>query len=299
MVDTTYPPLVVYIFRFRLNPGEKLNDELSVLFAKRFIQRRDVKAIQFSSGGYSPDRELEKLGKHAPVGWEMHHLRQHLEGTATYGHYLLDQTDQCRVFALDIDLQKTGYYVPIPTWSENISEDDWEKKTEPIACNLREIWADRTQIEARNWLKYQMKSLAHKFTSIIHEQLNLPCAAAYSGNKGIHIYGFTGPLPASEVREAALFVLDFTDEWELSRGQHIYSHKISEPELGFQNFTIEVYPKQSSLEGKDLGNLLRLPLGKNLKSTDPTFFIDLTSPLGVLRPHADPVKLLETGNPYA
>ncbi len=63
------------------------------------------------------------------------------------------------------------------------------------------------------------------------------------------------------------------------------------------NFTIEVYPKQASLEGKTLGNLLRLPLGRNCKSADPTFFLDLTSPLAEMRP-VDPEYALTTTNPW-
>ena len=69
--------------------------------------------------------------------------------------------------------------------------------------------------------------------------------------------------------------------------------------MGYPNFDLEVYPKQDSLADKDLGNLLRLPLGRNLKNpADPTFFLDLTTPPGVMVPHGNPVQLLETGDPY-
>ena len=37
----------------------------------------------------------------------------------------------------------------------------------------------------------------------------------------------------------------------------------------FHNFHVEVFPKQRSLEGKDLGNLVQtMPLGKNLPYTE-------------------------------
>jgi hypothetical protein len=59
-----------------------------------------------------------------------------------------------------------------------------------------------------------------------------------------------------------------------------------------------VFPKQDSLAGKDLGNLMRLPLGRNLKNPkDPTFFIDMTTPMGVMSP-IDPVYALTTETPW-
>lgn len=276
-----------------------MNNELAILYAKRLIQRRDVKAVQFQNGTYSPDRELKNIGQHAPIGFQMQHLIAHLEGRATYGHYLLDQDDKARMFCLDIDLEQTGFYIPLPSWDGSKSEEEWAAEIAPIPCNPREIWLDRTQVEARNWLKYQMGMLARKFTRLITEQLQIPTAAAYSGNKGIHVYGFTDPAPALEVREAAHWILDICEDWKLYRGQHIFKSTIEDPALGYQNFTLEVYPKQNSLEGKDLGNLLRLPLGRNLKSQDPTFFLDLRTPPMQMVPHPDPVSLLETGNPYA
>jgi hypothetical protein len=291
--------------------------QLAALYAKRFIQRRNVKAVQLPKvgkqiGAYIPDRSLQHLGQHAPLGFGMNHLFAHLAGTATYGHYLTDENDMARCFALDIDLNKTGWYCPIPSdlteFPHKFTETDYEAAMEPIQLgdptddnddSLRLAWLDRAH-PARNWLKYQMGMLARRITRVIQEQLpQVGTAAAYSGSKGIHVYGFTGPMSSEEVRAACLFVLDYMDEWQPIKGQHFFGHRVENPSLGFQNFTIETYPKQDTLEGKDLGNLLRLPLGRNLKSPDPTFFIDLRTAPGVMAPHPDPVALLESGDPYA
>jgi hypothetical protein len=43
---------------------------------------------------------------------------------------------------------------------------------------------------------------------------------------------------------------------------------------------------------------MRLPLGKNHKSSDPTFFLDMTTPLGQMTPHQNPTALLESGDPF-
>ena len=272
-----------------------MNRDLAKLYAVRFIQRRDVKAIQYATGAYTPDRS----------GFKMSDLLAHLDGSASYGHYLLDAESNCRMFAFDIDLRKTGTYLPMPVNYADLSAA--EVNAEPIALgdpndrndnSLREAWANRAH-PARPWLKSQMGALAHKFVNAIQTELELPCAAAYSGNKGIHVYGFTGPMPASDVRAAANLVISSMDDWELERGSHQWKHKITDPYLGYGNFSVEVFPKQDNLDGKDLGNLMRLPMGRNLKSSDPTFFMDLTAPVGVLKPHADPIKLLNEGNPYA
>jgi len=265
-----------------------LNDLLAIQYAKRFIQRRDVKAVQFQNGDYYPDSSLNNLNQHAPLGFQMQHLEKHLEGTATYGHYLLDAESNCRMFAFDLDLEKTGTWVPMINDDGSIS---------PVDCNPREEWSNRASL-ARPWIKYQMGMLARKLINTIQTELNIPCAAAYSGSKGIHVYGFTGPMPAQQVRAAALFALEATDDWELFKGQHFFKHKLRDPEMGYPNFSLETFPKQDSLDGKDLGNLMRLPMGRNLKSSDPCFFLDLNSPIGVLAPHPDPVRLLESGDPY-
>lgn len=282
-----------------------MSKELAKLLAQKFIQRRDVKAIQFPNGDYVPDFKMKNPGRHG-LGFSMNNLLDHLDGKSTYGHYVLDTDSHARLFVFDIDLQKTGNYVIMPgaydAHADFISNKEWDDSVKVIEnVNPRELWKSRKKEDAaaRDWYKLQMKTLAHKFTSAILEVGVLGgTAAAYSGNKGIHVYGFTGDLDAKEVREGALLVLDMLNEFEPSRGQNFYRHKNLDPVHGFQNFSIEVFPKQDSLENKSLGNLVRLPLGKNQKSTDPTFFLDLKSPMAVMRPHPDPIELLKSGNPY-
>lgn len=303
-----------------------MSKDLARLFAKKFIQRPDVKAVQLDRAGgglgqgdWFPDTRInvEKRpnSPHLPRGFNMGHLLAHINGERTYGHYLLDADSNCKLFAFDIDLEKGGSYIKQPNWEDMPPEfvDDpsnseaWYVDNAVIEVvdskgipNLRDIWMTRTReaVPARNWMKLQMKQLAHMFASKVVE-LDIPCAVAYSGSKGIHVYGFTGTLPATEVREAAMLVLDMLDEFEPMRGQNFFRHKNDDPFHGFQNFSVEVFPKQNALDGKTLGNLMRLPLGKNWKNPkDPTFFVDMTTSLAEFKPHSDPVKLLEGGNPF-
>ena len=283
-------------------------EDIAALFAKRFVQRRDVKAVQMVVRDkviYVPDSQMNYPGVHGPLGFRMDHLTNHIAGLYTYGHYLLDTDDNCRMFCFDIDLKAnddnfTGYYIPMtPFDPETMTDEIWEAMNAPIPFDPRASWRDRAHA-SRQWTKMQFGDLARKLTSTIVRELDLPCAAAYSGNKGIHVYGFTGPMPASDVRKAAKYILESTGDWELERGEHIYRYKVQDPFLGFPNINLELYPKQDTLESKDLGNLLRLPLGKNLKAPDdPTFFLDLNTPVGVMAPHPNPVRLLESGNPFS
>jgi hypothetical protein len=296
-----------------------LSKELAALFARHFIARPDVKAVQFDAdagtfhrGDWFPDSKIDPARRpnspHLPHGFKMQHLLAHIAGERTYGHYMLSADDMCKMFAFDIDLTEKGECAEQlfvnseehdPAVNENGMTDPWSNTVK--YDDLRSVWQSRAKehAAARTWLKYQMKMMAHVLASKTVE-LDINCAVAYSGSKGVHVYGFMPePMPAAEVRAAAIMVLEMADEFELLKGKHFFRHKNQNPHDGFPNFTIEVFPKQTTLEGKDLGNLMRLPLGKNWKNpNDPTFFLDMTSPIAQFKPVSDPVALLTNGNPF-
>lgn len=293
-----------------------MSKELAKLYAKKFIQRRDVKAVQadrpggkLDTGDWFPDSKITRQNSpHQPTGWNMDHLLAHIEGERTYGHYLLDQEDKCKLFAFDIDLNKEGSWVKLPDWNalpEFVKQEDEDKWIEAQiivseGINPLELWHSRKRSaqDARTWYKYQMKHIAH-ILAVSIENMGFETAVAYSGNKGVHVYGFTGAMDASEVRDAAMIALDMSGEFESVRGKNFFQHKNDDPVHGFQNFTVEVFPKQTSLSGSGYGNLMRLPLGVNHKHPDhPTFFVDMTTPLGQFTPHSDPVKLLTGGSVF-
>lgn len=266
-------------------------DQISNLIAKRFIQRRDVRAIQLiTSDGtimYMPDGKRKQDGSYSEYyPWDRTALNAHVSGKRSLGHYLLDQDDNVKLFAFDIDLEQKGW---LP-----VNEDF----TDFQPCDPRKVWQDRSKHYERNFIKLQFKSIAHLLLKAITEELNLPCAAAYSGGKGIHVYGFTGSCPATDARDGAWIVLDSIGRFRASRGQNFFIDTETDHSVGYQNLSIELFPKQNSLQGKDLGNLMRLPLGVNLKNPrDPTFFIDMNAPLAVLRP-VDPEFALSSDNPW-
>lgn len=266
--------------------------EIAKLFAKNFIARSDVKAIQRSSGAYNPDVRRTDSGEaiiHEASGFKMQDLLNHISGNATYGHYLLGKDEKCKLFVFDIDLDQ-----PDPRYPETYDQlvlptsFDGEVYGNFYPSNPREDWRNRSLALQRNYLKTQLRMMAEILASTASRELDIPVAAAYTGNKGVHVYGFTGSMPAHDVREGAQMILDLLDCFAPSRGNNFFKHKavtdangcINE-ELSYQCLTVEVFPKQISLSEGGFGNLCRLPLGKNLKNpADPTFFLDFRTNLG-------------------
>ena len=285
---------------------------MATVIAKKFIQRRDAKAKQKANGEYSPVADWNPDGTRGALHpWKMSDIEDHLEGRATYGHYLVDQADQTKLFAFDIDLREnkpetpqspafTGSYCTLPDLSAletEITDEQYMQMVGIYEMNPRVDWLNRAH-PGRDWLKRQLRYTAAKLSRTIYEELEIPVATAYSGSKGLHVYGFTGTISASAAREAAEMVLQLAGGFEPARGNSFYQHVNQDPFMGYPNLTIEVFPKQTSLQGKDLGNLMRLPLGRNLKSPDTPFFIDERVSQLTIVPHPDPIALLESGNPW-
>lgn len=268
-----------------------MSNEIADLIAKKFIARRDVKAVQFKNGNWSPHQEFNPAtGKHdgPRIPWRRQDLNAHISGEATYGHYLLNTDSTCKLFAFDIDLEKSGYLPFGENWTDFRPVED-----------LRAAWLDRSHV-GRDWMKYQFKMVAHRLARYISEELGLQTAVAYSGGKGVHVYAFaedSEAQDASGMREGAGIVIDGVGGIIPLRGENFFQFENKDPFDGTPNLSIEIFPKQGSLDGKDLGNLMRLPLGRNLKSADPTFFLDLRTPLSDFRP-VDPVWALTTSNPW-
>jgi hypothetical protein len=205
-----------------------------------------------------------------------------------------------KLFALDIDFTEEGMLPAMPLPWElgtegGVSEDElfkrWQESFTP--SNPRLAWRDRAH-PARAYMKACLRTLADRLERQIRLDLQIPTCVAYSGNKGLHVYGFTGKVPAREAREGMHIILEALP-LEKARGNVIWrwnptlsAEELLSPDI----FTIETFPKQDQLSDNGFGNLMRLPLGKNQKSPDPTFFVDTDKPMSVLQP-ADPLETLQ------
>lgn len=291
-----------------------MDEKLAALIAKKFIQRRDVKAEQSSNGDYHPVAIRDSQGNvvsYEPFG--MTNLRDHMSGARTFGHYLIDSNDKCRLFAFDIDWEKnrdpsaaepngyTGTWCQLPDLSgltEDVSNEQYNAMVQRYSYDARAAWRDRGH-PARAWQKMKLRGLSELLARTIAEEFEIPVAVAYTGAKGLHVYGFTGEISAGEAVEAANLVLALAGGFTPLRGKNFYATEDQDPLTGYPGLSIEVFPKQASVKNGGFGNLMRVPLGRNKKNpNDPTFFVDQRAPLGTLAPHPDPVALLESGRPW-
>lgn len=268
-----------------------MSRELADLIASRFIARTDVKAIQHSNSDgeviYSPVRS-GKPPNQVNLPWTRDDLEAHLAGTKTFGHYLVNQDDMCKLLCFDIDLEQSGW---LPTTFEpDVGPGHFER-----VDDLRGAWHTRNH-PARTFMKAQFHDLAHRISKVVTEITHYDVAVCYSGNKGVHIYVFfPEKRTADRARIGSDYILETFGKFEDTKGSKIFYKSVDkDPESGYPNLSIEVFPKQDSINKEGLGNLLRLPLGRNLKHSDPTFFVDMTAPMNTLTP-VDPIRALTPG----
>jgi len=238
-------------------------------------------------GAYHP---VKRYGHHLPL--TLKDIQDHLAKKQTYGHYLMDSANNCRVFAFDIDLNKKGWYPVRP---------EVEGNEEAIEFNAMEYWRSRKPGFPRDWIKYQFRMLSEMLAASIRRELQLPALISYSGSKGMHVYALTGQAITGEQARAGIdIVLDSLGCFvPKGHGRNFFQHVNQMPVTGYPNFTIEIFPKQERVDDKQerLGNLMRLPLGRNKKTTDPTFFVDCRKPMYQLLP-LDPYVALTTLDPW-
>lgn len=215
---------------------------LARLIGGRFIERRDLKAWQQPDGSYRPDRTPL-----TPADVEAH-----LSGKRTLGYYVVSADNTARVLAFDIDIAKTV------TWAEG-------------TVDARAEFAKPDSLY-RSLLTKQLNATARVLAKRLHAVADIPIAVAFSGSKGVHVYGFTGSMPAADCRGLAVDILEgFAGErvaFEPLRGKNFF--KPNNPKLAIE---IEVFPKQDEVADGSLGNLLRLPLGINRKSGNAGHFL--------------------------
>lgn len=281
-------------------------ETVEALLAKMFIARPDVMAEQRSNGIYTPVHS--RFTRSA--------LAEHLAGERSLGHYLLNQENRTKLFAFDIDWEKAGH-MPIAFDSDGIPTNWIESRVKKNAttsspeepalnpeCSPRAFWRSRRYI-GRDWMKGQMMNVAWSIAGYVHKELGLRCALAYSGYKGIHVYAFAPvgqPMLASDAREGALLVLEGFAEATAVKGNNFYRFPDKDELDHNENISIEVFPKQTTVQEGGFGNLMRLPLGRNLKApSDPTFFIDLSRSSmrdwAAVKPE-NVATYLQSGNPF-
>lgn len=106
----------------------------------------------------------------------------------------------------------------------------------------------------RGEIRRELAYLLERLPSLAHEQ-GLECVVEFSGSKGYHFwFSFDAPVEPGPLRAVL---------------QGLVSRIASD----LSCFGLEVFPKQDSLSGKGLGNLVKLPLGIHRLSGKPSRFL--------------------------
>lgn len=226
--------------------------ELAKLIVANFIERRDAKAVQTRTGAYMPVRENMKDTNSPLKRWTLSDVVDHVEGSATYGHYVVSTEGTCRCIVFDIDLRKEE----VPFEGEMI--------------NARQVWLG-PDCAAKRDLAVQLLTMADGFARK-GKAAGLKTIVSYSGSKGMHAYVcLDRGTPAAEARDAAHMIINSMHNIVSERGDNFFKHEFAFPAL-----SIEVFPKQDSVKSDGFGNLVRLPLGVNQKTGKKGFFMDLS-----------------------
>lgn len=265
--------------------------ELAEAVLETFVQRRDVYAVQRADGAYHP--------VHAQITPEL--VAQHLAGIITLGHYVLDTDSATRVICFDVDLEAEGVWMSYPDFEDmpggltRAEEDAWTAgRVKAYSSRPREDWRDRAH-PGRLWYKQLLRTMGDALAYGMRHELGVPTLLTYSGSKGVHAYGLTGPVQAAEARAGAELAMATAGKvlggsFAPSRGSNFY--KMTDGPIWAASVAVERFPKQDSLDGKKLGNLIRLPLGVNQKSPDPCFIVDERKALTHLEPVENPLDVL-------
>lgn len=222
---------------------------------------RDTKGVDM----YVPHREWDKAarkpGPDIPV--RLRDLIDHVEYRASFGHYVVGHDNTCRIFAFDIDIIKEDYLMPM-------------FEAEPrVVPDPRAVWLDGSDRDAQLDMGTQMRMMSMELALRVKEILSVPVTVHFSGCKGVHVTGLIEPgTPAAEAREMSELVLNSLNHFELFKGQNFW-HSKEYPAL-----YLETFPKQPEIKNEaGYGNLLRLPLGMNIKSGKKSFFVNLDLPV--------------------
>lgn len=275
-----------------------MSRELEDSLARTFVERHDVKARQYQDGAYRPVTHNGRIdGDRLP--WCRADFTEHIAGERSFGHYMVSKEGKAKLFAFDIDLEQPSAHTGKTCHWIGINEDGSWMDMEPRECNPREAWHHPKAPDGLiRFLRTELVGTATEIVMMLQKLLpDLPVAVSYSGNKGLHVYGLTGSHDAAELRTVAKEVLSSTGRYEPIRGDNFYAPIGKDLKVHNTNVSIEVFPKQANLDGKDLGNLMRLPLGVNTKSGKRAHFISLSNAIDAPFKEIDPMVALE-GNPW-
>jgi hypothetical protein len=243
--------------------------EAAALMGKLFINRRDRKAI------YRPDRSGKWHWTAVEASFVMGDFVQHLTGEHCLGTYLLNTDNTVKFLAFDIDLQKQGKYWRCYDIDQILA---LEERGYGFDLDLKEgLLEDAFHIPADDAYRWTRIIVLEAIRTIVKavRKLDLTPLTVITGGGAHVLVPFAESVAAADARLVGTHIVN-----ELPTAAQINKMFWSYGPLG--ELTIEVFPKQDTLVGKDYGNLIRLPYGWHHEAAIRTFSIDpesLTTPL--------------------
>jgi len=246
-----------------LNPQtQDMVREAASLMGKLFVNRRDVKAV------YRPDHSGKWHWTAHPFPYTMPDFSEHLLGKHCLGTYLLNPDNTVKFMVFDIDIAKTGKYWRCYDIDQIVDlEDrgygfDMDLREGPLEAALHDPTAD-----AHRWVRIILLDCIRRLCQLVRTEIDQIPVTVITGG-GAHVIV---PLPAPIAAEMTRAV-----------GQEIVRRLPTATRInkmfwsygGLGELTIEVFPKQDTLEGKDYGNLIRLPYGWHHEAGIRTYSID-------------------------
>lgn len=214
--------------------------EAAKLLHSRLIARTDAFGLQKPDGSYKRVTEPMKMG----------HLIRHVLGEQSIGHYLIEPvSNTTKVFAFDIDADKEH---------EDIDPETGKKRHNPARDMALafdpDIWT-------------RMLSLAHGLASWARTWYDVRAMVSFGGGKGLHVICAVRKRMSAEAAGLAAQTILSDGGFEVFRGDIFWKSE------AWPDLTVEVFPKQQSVEADGFGNLMRLPLGTNAKTGNMSYFI--------------------------
>jgi hypothetical protein len=205
-----------------------------------------------------PFRSDPRDANSAWAPWTMIDFKTHLSGQRSYGHYMLDENNNTKLFAYDLDIMQ-------PTQANGFT---W-RTPEGELYNPREVWVTQdTEHPMYLRLRRQLRTMAQALCTALNEMFgdDVRVAVCDTGGKGLHVYGFYGLMPASVARQVSVGMLEEIGGFTPRRGDNFFFYDNPENPDALDCIEVEVFPKQDELTDGGLGNLMALPCGKNVKT---------------------------------
>jgi len=239
------------------------------LLGQLFISRRDAKAI------YRPDHKNVWHWTSVPEKYTMGDFAEHLTGQHCLGTYLLAPDSTVSFLAFDLDLAKHSKYWKCYDIEQILALEEQQYGFDlDVAEGDLESSLHVPTAEPHRWARIVLLETVRLIERAVKKQWGMNSLTVITGGGAHVLVPFAEPQLAADARNAGIGLLK--EIGARKRNDMFFDFG------GLNELTIEVFPKQDTLDGKSLGNLIRLPFGWHHEAGIRTYSIDpeaATTPL--------------------